>query len=234
LPELLDRENLSKGNGYLQMWTFLAIILGSAFGGQISHLFRENVYQATYLLIALAIVGAVASFFISTTGHSNSAEKFKVNAFKESMGALKEIRQDRWLFLTLIAICYFWFLGAVFQMNVLLYGKEMLRLSDSQASLLLVLTSIGIGAGSLLAGFFSEKKIEYGLVPLGGIGISIVCMLIGFNTQNVPQGFLLFSILGCFSGVFIVPLNAYFQMKSPADRRGKYLAASNIGFLGGS
>ena len=144
------------------------------------------------------------------------------------MGALKEIRQDRWLFLTLIAICYFWFLGAVFQMNVLLYGKEMLRLSDSQASLLLVLTSIGIGAGSLLAGFFSEKKIEYGLVPLGGIGISIVCMLIGFNTQNVPQGFLLFSILGCFSGVFIVPLNAYFQMKSPADRRGKYLAASNI------
>ncbi|OGX11044.1 MAG: hypothetical protein A2351_08685 [Omnitrophica bacterium RIFOXYB12_FULL_50_7] len=228
LPEILDRENLSKGNGFLQMWTFLAIILGSAFGGQISHLFRENVYQATYLLIAFAIVGAIASFFITTTGHSNIAEKFKINAFKESLGALKEIRQNRWLFLTLIAICFFWFLGAVFQMNVLLYGKEMLHLSDSHASLLLVLTSIGIGVGSLLAGFFSEKKIEYGLVPLGAIGISLVCMAIGFNGQNVLRSFCLFLGLGCFSGVFIVPLNAYFQMKSPEDRRGKYLAASNI------
>ena len=228
LPEILDRENLSKGNGYLQMWTFLAIILGSAFGGQISQLFRENVYQATYLLIVFAVIGAAASFFISTIGHSNKDEKFKINAFKESMGALKEIRQNRWLFLTLIAICYFWFIGAVFQMNALLYGKEMLRLSDSHASLLLVLTSIGIGAGSLLAGYFSGKKIEYGLVPLGGIGISLVCMGIGFTGHNVFQGFLLFLILGCFSGVFIVPLNAYFQMKSPEDRRGKYLAASNI------
>jgi len=228
LPELLDRENLSKGNGYLQMWTFVAIILGSAFGGQISHMFRENGYQASYILILFSIVGAVASFFISSDGLGHSAEKFKINAFKESMGALKEIRQDRWLFLTLIAICYFWFLGAVFQMNVLLYGKEMLRLSDSHASLLLVLTSIGIGAGSLLAGYFSEKKIEYGLVPLGAIGISAVCILIGFVGQSVPKSFLIFLFLGCFSGIFIVPLNAYFQMKSPEDRRGKYLAASNI------
>jgi len=228
LPEILDRENLSKGNGYLQMWTFLAIILGSAFGGQISHMFRENVHQATYLLIVFAVIGVVASFFISTDGRSHVAEKFKLNAFKGSMDALREIRQDRWLALTLIAICYFWFLGAVFQMNVLLYGKEMLHLSDSHASLLLVLTSIGIGAGSLLAAFFSEKKIEYGLVPLGAIGISLVCVLIGFDAQSVPKSFALFLLLGCFSGVFIVPLNAYFQMKSPEDRRGKYLAASNI------
>lgn len=228
LPEILDSENLSKGNGYLQMFTFLAIILGSAFGGQMSQMFKSNIYVASYILIFLAVIGTVASLLISKEGRYSQSSKFEVNSFKESFAVLKEIKKDRWLFLTLIAICYFWFLGAVFQMNVLLYGKTILGLSDAHASFLLVMTSIGIGVGSLLAGYFSEKKIEYGLVPLGAIGISVLSILVGLTRENAVTGLMLFLLLGCFSGVFIVPLNAYFQQQSPVEKRGKYLAAANI------
>lgn len=228
LPEMLNNENLSKGNGYLQMWTFLAIILGSAFGGQMSSVFHEKIYYASYGLILIAIIGTIGSLFIAREGRSDVSNKFEINSFKSSIAALKEIKENRWLFLTFIAFCYFWFLGSVFQMNVLLFGKQVLLLSDSHASLLLVMTSVGIGTGSLLAGYFSEKKIEYGLVPLGAIGISIFSICISLSGQSSFLSFLLFFFLGCFSGGYIVPLNAYFQSKSPEDRRGKYLAAANI------
>jgi acyl-[acyl-carrier-protein]-phospholipid O-acyltransferase/long-chain-fatty-acid--[acyl-carrier-protein] ligase len=35
IPELLPHESISKGNGRLEMWTFLAIILGTALGGML-------------------------------------------------------------------------------------------------------------------------------------------------------------------------------------------------------
>ncbi len=66
MPEVLDTEELSKGNGYLEMWTFLAIILGSAYGGQISHVFREDSHYAVCTFIGFSILGAIASLFIET------------------------------------------------------------------------------------------------------------------------------------------------------------------------
>lgn len=228
MPEILEVEELSKGNGYLEMWTFLAIIMGSAYGGQISHIFHGNSYYAVYTLIAFSTLGAIASLFIQANGNFKPNQSLSKNLFKDSFNAFGEIKKDKWLFLTLIALCFFWFLGAVFQMNVLVYGKSILQLSESGASLLLVVTSVGIGVGSLLAGYLSEKKVEYGLVPLGAIGISIVSLLIGFCPAEKWSAFVLFFVLGGFSGLFIVPLNAYFQFKSPKNQRGKYLAASNI------
>ena len=41
LPEILDEDQLSRGNGYTQFWTFLAIIFGTAAGGYLSAL-SEN------------------------------------------------------------------------------------------------------------------------------------------------------------------------------------------------
>jgi acyl-[acyl-carrier-protein]-phospholipid O-acyltransferase/long-chain-fatty-acid--[acyl-carrier-protein] ligase len=228
LPEILEDAYLSKGNGYLQMWTFLAIILGSAFGGQMVAIFRERTANAVLILILFSVIGLAASIFVEKGEARNTQAKWRADLFRDSLSALRQIRQNRWLYLTLIGICYFWFLGAVFQMNVLLYGQTILHLSDSQAGLLLAMTSLGIGAGSWLAGYFSEKKIEYGLVPLGSIGISIFCICLGKSGIHIPVGFLLFTLLGIAGGIFVVPLDAYYQQNSPAEQRGKYLGALNI------
>lgn len=228
LPEILDHRELSKGNGYIQMWTFVAIILGSAFGGQMTALLKDNIQYAAIVMTILAVVGTGAAFMIPRTGYFNREKKFDWNAYQESWNALKEIKTDRWLFLTLIGVCYFWFLGAIFQMNVLLYGKNVLGLAEASTSLLLVATSLGIGTGSVLAGFFSEKKVEYGLVPLGAIGLSLFGIWIGATGLNFNQAFISFFLLGMSGGFFIVPLEAYFQQKSPEAKRGRFLAASNV------
>ncbi|MCK5394018.1 MAG: MFS transporter, partial [Candidatus Omnitrophica bacterium] len=228
LPEILEDNDLSKGNGYLQMWTFLAIILGTAFGGQIIGIFGKSIYLVPGAFLFFSIVGIIASLFITKIPPANSGKKFEINFLKVGVDTLKEIKQDKTLFNILIAMTYFWFLGAVFQMNSLLYGKNILILSDINISILLVVVSVGIGAGSLFAGKCSEGKVELGLVPLGAVGMSVFSIILGIPPSDYYQVLICLFFLGVSGGIFIVPLNSYFQQKSPKDSRGKYLAATGI------
>jgi acyl-[acyl-carrier-protein]-phospholipid O-acyltransferase/long-chain-fatty-acid--[acyl-carrier-protein] ligase len=44
---------------------------------------------------------------------------------------------------------------------------------EARIGYLLAALAVGIGLGSYVAGIVSGRKIEYGLIPLGSIGISI-------------------------------------------------------------
>ncbi|MDD5070421.1 MAG: acyl-[ACP]--phospholipid O-acyltransferase [Candidatus Omnitrophica bacterium] len=228
LPEILPNKNLSRGNGYLQMFTFIAIILGSAFGGRIKEVVGAQVWRCSLILILLSVLGLLASFFIEKSTAQRPEAVFQANGFKRSFSILKQIKKDKALFLTLLGIAYFWFLGAVFQMNILLYAKNYLSITDSQTGILLAVVALGIGVGSVLAGRFSEGKIEFGLVPLGSIGLSIFSLVLGTIVSSYLSACLVLFFLGLSSGFYTIPLNAFFQRESPEKERGEFLATLNI------
>lgn len=228
LPELLDESSLSQGNGFMQMWTFLAIILGTACGGQLITLFSANVQYSSFILILLGVAGTISSLFISKGEAASSKTKFELNFVKDSVMSLKEIIRKRSLFHTLLSITFFWFLGLVIQMNTLVYGKNILGLSDIRTSLLVVFASVGIGVGSALAGRLSGNKIEFGIVPLGAIGVTLSCIFLGEPRPSFFGAIIRLVLLGLSAGFYIVPLNTFFQQKSPVNKRGKYLAVLNV------
>lgn len=228
LPELLDDRDLSRGNGYLQMWTFVAIIFGTAFGGLLKAIsFKTYLLPATVML-SIALIGAASSRFVPDTVPQEPNAKFKLNPLTQIFSDLRAIHQNRRLFLTMLAIAFFWFIGTLFQVNSLFYAKKLAALSDLQTGLMLTVFAFGLGAGSALAGKISAGKIEMGLVPLGGLGISIGSILLAFVPNSYPLMLLTLIVLGIGGGFFIVPLEAAFQKYSPADQRGRYLAASNV------
>ena len=112
------------------------------------------------------------SLRITRVRPSGAEGAFSTNPFAEVIAGTKQLLQDRPLALTVAGISYFWFLGAFCQMDLLLFGKEMLHASELRSGLLLTGLAIGIGFGSLLAGKWSGDKIELGLVPLGALGMS--------------------------------------------------------------
>ena len=79
--------------------------------------------------------------------------------------------------MTTVGISYFWFLGALLQMALPLFGQHALHVGDAEISWLLTALAVGIGAGSLVAGRLSGDKVELGLVPIGsiGMGVSVCC-----------------------------------------------------------
>ena len=178
LPELLEEKRLSWGNGIFSAGTMIAIIAGTGLAGFLSDSFKEGVHWVGIILVGLSLIGLFTSTFITKVPPANPLKKFKANFFGEVFRQFKKVRKDRVLFLAVLGNVYFWSLGIVLQTSVLLYGKDLLNLSDTGSGILQACMAIGIGVGSFMAGYLSGNKIEYGFIPLGAIGIGVFSFLV--------------------------------------------------------
>ncbi len=228
LPEILNENDLSEGNGQLQMGTYIAIILGQACGGYLLQIFAPEVSKIYFVFMGIAVIGIITSLFISNVPASGSKRKIEWNFVKEISQNIAGIRSNRTVFLSIVGLVYFAFLGGLFQPNILLYARMMMGVDPFLSSILLVAVSLGIGIGGLMAGRFSDQKIELGLVPLGAIGLSLFSIQLGFHYHSYYTVFIILFLLGLSSGFYIVPLNTLVQYESPGDQRGKIIATNNF------
>ena len=228
LPETLPEPRLSWGNGFLNLGTFVAIILGTIVAGVLTDSVGESLWIPGAVLVVLAVMGLASSLGIQKTPPANPQRKVSINFIPDLWRQIQSIRKDRTLFLAIIGSAYFWFLGALLQLGLLFYGKAELGLSDTQVGYLMAALAIGIGTGSCLAGFLSEGKIEYGLVPLGALGLTASCVAIA--TPDASFQWVLLSLvgLGIAGGIYEVPLAAMIQRRPDPKEKGAVLAVSAI------
>jgi acyl-[acyl-carrier-protein]-phospholipid O-acyltransferase/long-chain-fatty-acid--[acyl-carrier-protein] ligase len=155
-------------------------------------------------------------------------KKFRPNFLIDFVTQFKSIHRDRVLFLGVIGNTFLWFLGALLQPTILFYGKDILHLDDTHSGYLQAALAIGIGVGSLAAGFLSGQKIEYGLIPLGMAGLTIFAALLsraGFEFSGVAWNL---GLLGFFGGFYSVPVNAIIQHRPDAGNKGGVIATSAL------
>src|ERR1700722_2497793 len=167
VPEMLPDKDLSRANALLEMTTFVAIVLGTSCGGLMFTVWKTQAWKMGVATLAVALAGLLTSFGIPRTASSAAAGPFHLNPFSEVLAGTNNLRKDRPLWLTVMAISYFWFLGALFQMDLLLFGSEVLRVDERHVVWMVTGLVLGIGAGSMLSGRWSGDKVELGLVPLG-------------------------------------------------------------------
>jgi acyl-[acyl-carrier-protein]-phospholipid O-acyltransferase/long-chain-fatty-acid--[acyl-carrier-protein] ligase len=233
LPELLPEKRLSWGNGMLELGTFMAIILGTVAAGILAKYFHGQQGWSGLILMALAVVGLITSLGITRVPAANPAKKFQANFLAELFRQLQSIRKDRPLTLAFAGNMYFTFLGTLLMLNLFFYGDGVLHVKEEQISLLSVALALGIGFGSVAAGYLSGGKIEYGLVPLGGLGMSVVCMTLAIPNPTFKSAFIQLALLGFTGGFFIVPVSALLQHRPPREKKGEVLAAANlVSFVG--
>jgi acyl-[acyl-carrier-protein]-phospholipid O-acyltransferase / long-chain-fatty-acid--[acyl-carrier-protein] ligase len=228
LPEMLPDADLSRGNGLLEMSTFMAIILGTSAGSAIYALWKYNLPLIGLLMIAIAVLGLLTSLKITRVRPSGAAKLFRLNPFGEIVDGLTRLRAERPLWLTVLGISYFWFLGALVQINMLFFGKELLHLNEFHIGLLATFLALGIGLGSLAAGRLSGDHIELGLVPLGSVAMGISLGWVALAAPFYPHTAVALIGLGFSAGLFAVPLNAYLQQKAGREEKGQLLATNNF------
>src|SRR5215813_7512697 len=181
LPELLPESQLSWGNGVIELGTFLAIIAGTVVGSSLPGRFPSHEVNGAYFFLACSLAGLVIAYFITRVPAADPVKKFRVNVFGDLFTHLRNARSDRALWLAIVGNTYFWFLGALLQFNVVLYGERVLQIPGKQSSELQAAIAIGIGVGSFVAGSLSGGKIEYGLVPLGALGMTVFGFLLSLS-----------------------------------------------------
>src|SRR6185312_2751794 len=155
LPEVLPQKRLSWGNGVLELTTFLALISGTVVAAFMAETFRGRQQFSGAILIGLAGVGLLCSLGITRVPVANPTKKFRVNVFGDLWTQIKIIRQDRPLWLATVGNTYFWFLAALLQFNIVFYGNDVLKITAGRNGVLQAAIAIGIGLGSLVAGYLS-------------------------------------------------------------------------------
>lgn len=228
LPELLPERKLSWGNGILELGTFVAIILGTVAGGVLSQVFNGRPAYAGALLMGLAVCGLTSSLFMTRVPAADPSQPFRWNFLGDLWAQVRLMHKDRVLWLALLGNTYFWFLAALLQQNIIIYGLDVLKIDETHNSYLQAAVGIGIGLGSFAAGYLSGGKIEYGLIPLGSVGMTALALILalpGLSFYSIAIGLVL---LGFFAGFFVVPINALLQHRPERSDKAGVLAAQNL------
>lgn len=173
LPELVGTDRISKANGLMTSFTFLAIILGTFLASFVLDYTDRNFMFAAIACVCLSLVGLMTSFCIEYTPPSGSKKKFKIFFLREIFHSLTLASHDPSLLMAVLGSSFFLFLGAFVQLNIIPFAMQSLHLTDIQGGYLFLLTAIGIGSGALIAGKLSGKIVELGLVPIAGLMVSL-------------------------------------------------------------
>jgi acyl-[acyl-carrier-protein]-phospholipid O-acyltransferase/long-chain-fatty-acid--[acyl-carrier-protein] ligase len=228
LPELLPAKRLSWGNGVIELGTFLAIIVGTVTGAAMAEHFHGHEVYAGYFLLALAVAGSLTSLGIDRVPAAAPDKKYRINFLGDLWQQIGLMRRDKALFLAVVGNTYFWFLGSLLFSTVVVYGPDVLHIGQTKTGYLNAALAIGIGIGSMIAGLVSGNKIEYGLIPLGSIGMTCTGLALGGMHFGLFGSGLLLGVLGFWAGFYAVPVNALIQHRPEEKDKGGIIAAANL------
>jgi MFS family permease len=231
MPEILQPQLLSRGNGILESLSFLAVILGTVFGGILTDIFDDfdHQYYIGFILFGLAVVGVIASLFIRPTVAANPRRPFPPYIYGPIVTSLKTLFRSRPLAMATVGIAFFTFMVTFMRSTVYMLGESQVeRWSESYTSIVVGTTALGIGLGSPLAGWLSGRKVELGLVPLGALGMAAACACGALFIDHITGLVACIIGTGFFTGFYLVPLFTLLQHRSPRESKGDAVATSNF------
>jgi acyl-[acyl-carrier-protein]-phospholipid O-acyltransferase/long-chain-fatty-acid--[acyl-carrier-protein] ligase len=228
LPEVLPHDRLSWGNGILELLTFLGIILGTVAGAFFAEALAGVPGVAGLILAGLAVLGWLCSRLVTPVPPAAPGRPLPLNPAAELWKQLAVMRQDRDLWRANWGNVGFFFVAALVQMNLLLHAKDVLGLAETKSGLLSAALALGIGLGSVVAGFASRGRIEYRLVPLGALGLALSTIPMGMAGVGVVGFSFALAALGFSAGFFIVPIATVLQHRPSAETKGAVQGAANL------
>lgn len=233
IPELVPRDRVSRANGLITSFTYLAIITGTFLASFLTEITdRHFTYIAGFCLL-VAIGGFASSLGVQKTAAQGSKKKMNIFFIREIYHTLKDSRKTTHLLAAIFGSAFFLLIGAFTQLNIIPFAMQSLHLSEVAGGYLFLATALGIALGAYIAGKASRKRIELGLSCLAGLGIALCFILVALLSTSLYKVIICLIAIGILGGVFIVPFDTYIQLRSDNEKRGQTIAAANfLSFLG--
>ena len=225
VTELSPPEQLVHANGWLEVTTVGAIILGTALGGWLvgPWLLADGARYmgdalpvdsplgaAILLVLALYALAAALNLLIPSSGARPHAMQPSFSALLTRFAhAQRTLWRDAQGGLSLGVTTLFWGAGATLQFVVLAWAQDNLSLSLSHAAYLQGVVAIGIGVGALAAGRWVRLHQAPRVLPLGVLMGACVPLLTLVHSVSVAAPLL--ATVGALAGFFVVPRNALLQ-----------------------
>ena len=242
LPEQLREEELIAGNGIVEATTFLSIVIGTVVGGALI-LLPAGTAIVGALGVALSLAGLFGAVRIPPVPAADSSLTIGYNILEATWTVLRHAAAQRPIWLSLLAISWFWTVGATLLTEFPIVARDTLHAGGSVLTLLLTVFALGTGAGSIGCAKLLHGEVSPRHVPFAAFGISLFCW--DFANAALSAGVLpdawavlesragwrmlgdLAALAAC-GGMFSVPLYAIIQETAAPDERSRMIAANNI------
>ncbi|WOE74481.1 MFS transporter [Alterisphingorhabdus coralli] len=248
LPQHLDKDEVLAGTGLVEAGTYIAILAGTILGGIIIDREGNGVEFAAFMVLAVAGIGWVSSRFVPDAPPQKEREKIDFNIFRSSWQLISDTMHIRRLYLAIIAISFFWTIGAVLVIQFPPLVKNVLTAAPEVASLFLGVFSVGIAVGSVLINWLLKSEVSARYAPISVImmGGFVILLYVAGRNWNGLEGDDLFTfwtfleqdgswqLLAILAGVaitggmFVVPLYAFLTTTVDISRTARTIAANNV------
>ncbi len=245
LPQHLKKEEVLAGTGLVEAGTYVAILGGTILAGPLA---VDYTGWAAIGIIITACIGYLVSRQIPAAPPMGEVEKLDWNILRASFNLIRDTMHIRDVFYAILAISFFWTIGAVLFIQFPPLAKNTIMASPEVASLFLVVFSIGVAIGSvavnaLLKGKVSARYSPVSVLFMGGFVVAFYLVCKAWQTDlptellNIGEFLawpmataMLLCLLGISvaGGMFVVPLYAFLTTRVAPEKASRTIAANNI------
>ena len=243
LPQHLDRNEVLSGTGLVEAGTYVAILAGTILAGYVP------VEVAAALVLVTAGIGYLVSRQVPPAPPFEPGQTVDRHLIRSSIALVRNTMHQREVFYAILAISFFWTIGAVLFIQFPPLAKNVLMASKEVASLLLVVFSVGVAIGSvainvLLRGNVSARYAPVSVVTMGVFvaAFYFVCRAWSADVTSdhlftaaqfvvqplAPLVLVTLLLIAVFGGMFVVPLYAFLTTKVDPGQAARTVAANNI------
>jgi MFS family permease len=242
LPQQLRADEVLGGTGLVEAGTYIAILGGTLLAGVIS------VQAAAAAVILIALIGYWSGRQVPPAPALEGGHRIDYNVVRSSIRLVAATLHIPRLFLAIVAISFFWTIGAVLFIQFPPLVKNVLTADKSVASLFLAIFSVGVAIGSVAVNRLLQNQVSarYATPSVLAMGLFVVLFHVitaGWTGLPAPAFYnireflqhpgvwlLLGSLLGIAvaGGMFVVPLYAFLTTTVPKAQAARTVAANNI------
>ncbi|HEY6815346.1 MAG TPA: MFS transporter, partial [Croceibacterium sp.] len=240
IPQHLHENELMGGTGLIEAGTFLAILGGQLLAGMIPP------WEAGLVATGLAVLGFLAALAVPPAPPTAPGLKIEANVFASTWHILKAARHGPGVWLSILGISWFFAVGAVLLSEFAPLVANVLQARQEVATLFLLVFSVGVALGALVVSKLLKGEVSARYVPVSallmaafmidlwlatsgyrpvGTEVGVAEFVAGAGSWRIMLDLVGISLAG---GVFIVPLYAILQTRSPREERSRTIAANNI------
>lgn len=242
LPQHLEPDEVLGGTGLVEAGTYIAILAGTILAGFIS------AKWAVAGVLIVAVLGWFAGRAVPPAPPVHEEHTMDWHIVRASIALVNGTMHIPRLFLAILAISFFWMIGAVLIIEFPPLVKNVLTSSKEVASLFLAVFSVGVAIGSVAINWLLQGKVLARYAPASVIVMAGFILLVYaisrswigdhpgqlYDVAEFVRHPSALAMLGALFGVaisggmFVVPLYAFLTTTVDKDQTARTVAANNI------
>jgi MFS family permease len=243
LPQHLRKDEVLGGTGLVEAGTYIAILLGTILAGFLA----SRPASAAAAVLIFACLGFLAGRQVPPAPPAADRLPITWHIVHASIELVRATMHIRRLFLAILAISFFWTIGAVLIIIFPPLVKNVLGANEQVASLFIAVFSIGIAFGSVVINRLLKSEVSARFAPPSVIAMGVFVLLLHFvaltwskhgsdltTLENFLFNPMAWPMILCLLGVaitggmFVVPLYAFLTTTVPKAETSRTVAANNI------